>query len=166
MTICGCFLHYTCISVLCVHKCEWKKRKCFGLCKMSQTWIKKSRKRVGCVFILEYQCMLTPSVYSLESSLMQATLIPCQHWCHKWPHFSASYWSIRCDTAFPFDVQLTNSRHCNKWPDLYLTPWSILIFSFSVVCFCPALLNSCCSKRKHPVSHLLIGSDKTSQWCV
>ncbi len=120
-----------CASMFCIckHKCKWKK-KMFWLaqnepnmdCKAESVWVV-----FLCCWWLEYHCMLTPSVYSLESSLMQATLIPCQNWCHKWPHFSASYWPIQCDTALLFDVQLTNSRHCSKWCDLSLS----LLLSFS-----------------------------------
>lgn len=136
------------------------------MCQMSHKWIKAECVRI--VF-LEYHYILPPPVYSLESSLTQATLIPCQHWCHKWPHFSAYYWSIQYDTALLFVIQLTKSRHCHKWSDLSLplclsNTFHNFCFYFSVVCFrCAALP---LQKRKHPVSHLLIGSDKPSQWCM
>lgn len=132
------FLQALCIYALYVHISVNEKQENVWLVQ-NEPNVDYKAESVWVVFLycwwLEYHCMLTPSVYSLESSLMQATLIPCQHWCHKWPHFSASYWSTRRDTALLFDVQLTNSRHCSKWSDLSLshthTPFSISFFLFS-----------------------------------
>lgn len=119
---------------VCICKREWKI-KIFGSC---ERWAINGLRRI---LFLEYHYILPPPVYSLESSLMQATLIPCKHWCHKWPHFSVSYWSIQYDTALLFVIQLTKSRHCGKWSDLFLplcfsnTFSFFLFFSFAFLVF-------------------------------
>lgn len=105
------------------------------------------------VWVVFLYCSLTVCSRRLsthwKAPSCRQSLIPCQHWCHKWPHFSASYWSIWCDTALLFDVQLTNSRHCSKWSDLSPPLTHSAFFSplFSHLFLPCSSFNSCCRKK-------------------
>ena len=150
------------VSMCCMYTCEWKM-KILGSC--ARWAINGLRLRL--ILFLEYHYILPPPFYSLESSLMQATLIPCKHWCHKWPHFSVSYWSIQYDTALLFVIQLTKSRHCGL---ISLPLWlsntfhHLFFFHFCylfLLCFPPAAGKETPTKpfadwfsQKQPVMHV------------
>lgn len=115
----------------------------FCLAQITQTWI---RERRASVWVLQSLGALAPSVYSSESSLMQATLMPCQRWCHKWPHFSASDWSAGCDTASLPALTYSEQLHVTVVSGLISLlstpppPPPPPHFAFSVICFSPLLL--------------------------
>lgn len=148
----------------------------FCLAQVTQTWI---RERRASVWVLQSLGALAPSVYSSESSLMQATIMPCQRWCHKWPHFSASDWSAGCDTASLPALTYSEQPRVTVVSGLIslLSPPPpphppTFLFQSSVSALCSSFDWYCKRERERErgadgggVSHLLIGSHQASQWC-